>query len=127
MSEAEAKKAEKAPERSLDELEAELKATRERLVATVAEIRERANPQKVKAQAEKKVREVYYSDSGVRWDRVAYTAAAVGAGMFALNLLNKAVGWVFSFPHRDEPDVVYIPVLRAQLEALKVPADIAED
>ncbi len=130
MSAAEAKKSDEAPERTMDQIEADLTATRERLMSTVTELRQRTDPKKLKAEAERTLRETYYSDSGLRVERVVATAAVFGAGMVAMGVLSRtvrAVGWVLSLRHRagDPLDVVYVPVPRAQLEALSIP--VAKD
>ena len=120
MTKAGAKQAAKAPPRPPAQIEADLTATRERLVGTIAEIEDRVKPANVADRGKRKVQAFYTDDDGVRWDRVAMTVGAVGAGLVGLRILSKTVRWAFAVPKTRTvaPDVVYVPVPRGQVGAV---------
>lgn len=115
-----AKKSEKVPERTADQIEADLTGTRERLVGTISELEDRLSPQKFVALQKQRIQEFYVGESGPRWDHVAMTVAAVGAGLVGIRLASRAVHWAMAAPPPPPlPEgVVFIPVLREQLLAL---------
>lgn len=116
-----AKRAAGAPPRTVDQIEAELAGTRDRLVGTVAELEQRLNPQRFVAEQKVRIRAFYVGPEGPRWDHVAITVAAVGAGLLGVRIASRAVHWAFAPPAPPAlPEgVVFVPVPRAQLVALE--------
>jgi hypothetical protein len=101
------------------EIEAELVATRERLVGTIAEIEEYVSPKNVAGRGKRKLQALYTDDANnVRWDRVAMTAGAVVASLVALRVTSKTLRWAFAADERHQAQVVYLPVPRAQVGQL---------
>lgn len=102
------------------QIEADLVATRERLVGTIAEIEDRVKPANVAARGRAKVEAFYKSDNGVRWDRVAMTAGAVAAGLIGMRVLSSTARWALSAPKvKPVPaEVVYLPVPKSQVSTL---------
>lgn len=114
-----ANKAEKAPVRTAAEIEADLASTRARLVGTINQIEDRLAPQNLMTRTQQTVRDFYVGPDGPRWDRVAYTVAAVGAGLLGVRIASRTVRWALAIPDpRSVPDVVYVPVPRDQLVSL---------
>jgi hypothetical protein len=120
MSEVSTTKAQKAPVRPPAEIEADIVATRERLVGTIAELEDRVKPANVAQRGKAKVQAFYTDENGVRWNNVAITAGAVVAGLVGLRIASKTVRWAFAVPkERIVPaDVVYVPVPRDQVGAV---------
>ncbi|MGB8020152.1 MAG: DUF3618 domain-containing protein [Candidatus Nanopelagicales bacterium] len=117
MSQAAAAKDKQAPARTAGEIEADLAATRDRLVSTIAEIEDRVSPKNVMQRQKEKAQAYYLSDAGPRWDRVAYTAAAVGAGLIGLRVVTRTLRWALSLP-KEKPipsGLVFLPVPREQV------------
>lgn len=116
-----AKQATKAPPRPPEVIEADLVATRERLVGTIAELEDRVKPANVAQRGKEKVQSFYTDAGGVRWDRVAMTIGAVGAGLVGLRIVSRTVRWAFAIPTPKQvpADVVYVPVPRDQLGSLR--------
>ena len=110
-----------APERTPDQIESDLTGTRDRLVDTIAQLEDRLNPQKLINRQRQRVVDFYVSDAGPRWDHVAMTVAAVGAGLIGIRLATRAVHWAMAAPPPPPlPEgVVFIPVPREQLAALQ--------
>lgn len=119
MSEERDKQASKTPVRPPAEIEADIAATRDRLVGTIAQLEDRVKPANVAARGKAKAQQFYTDDAGsLRWERVAMTVGAVGAGLVGLRVVSSTVRWVFAFPSaRRAPDIVYVPVRREQLGA----------
>lgn len=118
MSEAHGKKESKAPLRPPAEIEADIEATRERLVGTIAQLEDRVKPANVAQRSKRKAQEFYTDDTGsVRWDRVAMTVGAVGAGLVGLRIVSRTVRWAFALPssRSSAPEIVYVPVRREQI------------
>ena len=95
MSQASASKPASAPVRTPAEIEADLDATRERLVGTITELEDRVNPTKVAKRGSNKVKDFYVGPDGVRWKNVALTAGVVVGGLVAekpLRLVKNATG-----------------------------------
>lgn len=113
-------KAAKEPPRPPEAIEADIVATRERLVGTIAELENRVKPSNVADRAKGRVQSFYTDDNGVRWDRVAMTVGAVGAGLVGLRIVSKTVRWAFAVPSRKpvSAEVVYLPVPRSQVGAI---------
>lgn len=110
----------KAPVRTPADIEADITATRDRLVGTIAEIEDRVKPANVAARGRRKVEAFYVGDSGVRWERVAMTAGAVVAGLVGLRMVSSTVRWALAMP-KEKPvqvDVVYLPVPKSQVASL---------
>jgi hypothetical protein len=121
MTQAEAKQAKAAPIRPPAEVEADLVATRERLVGTISQLEERVKPANVANRGKDKVKAFYTDDSGgMRWDRVAMTAGGVVAGLIGLRMVSSTVRWAFAAPSTKPvpADVVYVPVPRGQVAAV---------
>lgn len=121
MSQAPSTQAKPQPPRAPAEIEADLVATRERLVGTIAELEDRVKPANVVERGKRKVQEFYTDDaSNVRWDRVAMTAGAVVAGVVGLRLASKTVRWAFAVPSARTvaADVVYLPVPKDRVGAI---------
>ena len=120
MSQASASKSASAPVRTPAEIEADLDATRERLVGTITELEDRVNPTKVAKRGSNKVKDFYVGSDGVRWKNVALTAGAVVGGLIAIRVTSKTVRWAVAAPPAQQvpTDVVFLPVPRAQAGAL---------
>jgi hypothetical protein len=120
MSEVSTTKAQKAPARPPAEIEADIVATRERLVGTIAEIEDRVKPANVVQRGRNKVQAFYTDDSGIRWKNVALTGGAVVAGLVGLRVASKTVRWALAIPKEKvvPADVVYVPVPRDQVGAV---------
>ena len=118
MSEVSITKDQKAPARPPAEIEADIVATRDRLVGTIAEIEDRVAPANVTQRTKAKVQAFYTDDDGVRWNNVALTAGAVVAGLVGLRVVSKTVRWAFAIPKEKvvPADVVYVP--RDQVSAV---------
>jgi hypothetical protein len=87
--------ADKQPERSVKEIEADLAATRTRMARTVDELAYRVSPQTIKATAvstvKGKANEIAYDEDGhPRLDRLATALAGVGGTALVLGLLRRA-------------------------------------
>jgi hypothetical protein len=109
------------PARPPAEIEADLVATRERLVGTIAELEDRVKPANVAERGKRKVQAFYTDDANnVRWERVAMTAGAVVAGLIGVRMVSKTVRWAFAVPSRTAAaaDVVYLPIPKGQLGAV---------
>jgi len=110
-----------APTRPPAQIEADLVATRARLVGTIAELEDRVKPANV-AQRGKRTVVAFYTDdaNNVRWDRVAMTAGAVVAGLVGLRMVSKTARWAFAVPSGKVPaaDVVYLPVPKDRIAAV---------
>lgn len=118
MAQAAAAKDQKAPARSAAEIEADLVTTRDRLVSTIAEIEDRVSPKNVVQRQKEKAQAYYLTEAGPRWDRVAYTAAAVGAGLIGLRIVTRTLRWALSLP-KEKPipaGLVFLPVPREQVK-----------
>ena len=113
--------AQKAPVRTPAEIEADMNATRDRLVGTIGEIEDRVKPANVAERTKNKVVGFYTDDSGVRWNNVALTAGAVVAGLVGIRVVSKTVRWAFAVPKEKlvPAEVVYVPVPREQVAAVK--------
>ena len=120
MSEVSTTKAQKAPVRPPAEIEADIVATRERLVGTIAELEDRVKPANVAQRGKAKAQAFYADDNGVRWNNVAITAGAVVAGLVGLRIASKTVRWALAVPKEKivPADVVYVPVPRDQVGAV---------
>jgi Protein of unknown function (DUF3618) len=121
MSQATSTPAKSKPIRPPAEIEADLVATRERLVGTIAELEDRVKPANVAERGKRKVQAFYTDDANnVRWDRVAMTAGAVVAGAIGLRLVSKSVRWAFAVPSTRTvaADVVYLPVPKDRVAAV---------
>ena len=120
MSEVSTTKAQKAPVRPPAEIEADIVATRERLVGTIAELEDRVKPANVAQRGKAKVQAFYTDENGVRWNNVAITAGAVVAGLVGLRIASKTVRWALAVPKEKivPADVVYVPVPRDQVGAV---------
>lgn len=114
----------KVPVRSAQEIETELNQTRDRLSSTFAQIEDRISPRNVFDNQKARVRAIYFDDNGVRVDRVAMTAGAVVAAAIGLRLTSKTVRWLFAAPKppSQSPDIVYLPVSRAQIALFNAPS-----
>lgn len=120
MSEVNTAKAAKAPVRTPQEIEADLVATRERLVGTIAELEDRVKPANLIQSGRNKVQAFYTDDNGVQWKRVAMTVGAVGGALIGMRMLSSTVRWALAVP-KDKPvdaEVVYLPVPRTQVGSL---------
>jgi hypothetical protein len=121
MSEVSTAQAGKAPIRPPAEIEADLVATRERLVGTIAELEDRVKPANVVNRGKSKVQAFYTDDrNNVRWDRVAMTAGGVIAGLIGVRMVSRTVRWALAVP-KDKPvdaDVVYLPIPKSQVGTL---------
>ena len=120
MSEVSTTKPAKAPVRPPAQIEADLVATRERLVGTIAQIEDRVKPANVANRGKQKVVSFYKNDDGLRWDRVAMTAGAVVAGLVGLRVVSSTVRWALAAPREKvvEADVVYLPIPKSQVSSL---------
>ena len=121
MSQGTSTPAKSKPIRPPAEIEADLVATRERLVGTIAELEDRVKPANVAERGKRKVQAFYTDDANnVRWDRVAMTAGAVVAGAIGLRLVSKSVRWAFAVPSMRTvaADVVYLPVPKDRIAAI---------
>ena len=120
MSEVSTTKPAKAAVRPPDQIEADLVATRERLVGTIAQIEDRVKPANVANRGKQKVVAFYRNDDGLRWDRVAMTAGAVVAGLVGMRALSSTVRWALAAPREKvvEADVVYLPIPKSQVSSL---------
>lgn len=120
MSQASASKPSSAPARNPVEIEADLDATRERLVGTITELEERVNPAKAAKRGSNKVRDFYVGPDGVRWKNVALTAGVVVGGLVAIRVASSTVRWALAAPPAQQvpTDIVFLPVPRAQTGAL---------
>ncbi len=120
MSEASASKPASAPVRKPAEIEADLDATRERLVGTLTDLEDRVNPTKVAKRGTNKLKDFYVGSDGVRWKNVALTAGAVVGGLIAVRITSKTVRWAIAAPPAQQvpTDIVFLPVPRAQAGAL---------
>ncbi len=120
MSQASVSKPASAPVRKPAEIEADLDATRERLVGTITELEDRVNPSKVAKRGTNKVKDFYVGSDGLRWKNVALTAGAVIGGLVAVRLTSKTVRWAIAAPPAQQvpTDIVFLPVPRAQAGAL---------
>ncbi|MCU0300850.1 MAG: DUF3618 domain-containing protein [Candidatus Nanopelagicales bacterium] len=111
--------AKKAPTRPPAEIEAEIVATRERLVGTIAELEDYVHPKNVADRGKRKLQAVYTDDgNNVRWDRVAMTAGAVVGGLIALRFTTKTLRWALGADRRRDAEIVYLPVARSQVGSL---------
>ena len=110
----------KPPARPPAQIEADLVATRQRLVGTIAEIEDRVKPANVAKRSQRKVVAFYKDDDGLRWDRVAMTAGAVVAGLVGLRMVSSTVRWALAAPREKvvEAEVVYLPVPKSQVASL---------
>ncbi len=120
MSQASVSKPASAPARKPAEIEADLDATRERLVGTITELEDRVNPSKVAKRGSNKVKDFYVGSDGVRWKNVALTAGAVIGGLVAIRITSRTVRWAIAAPPAQQvpTDIVFLPVPRAQAGAL---------
>jgi hypothetical protein len=120
VSQASAGKSASAPVRTPAEIEADLDATRERLVGTITELEDRVNPTKVAKRGSNKLKDFYVGSDGVRWKNVALTAGAVVGGLIAIRVTSRTVRWALAVPPAQQipTDVVFLPVPRAQAGAL---------
>ena len=121
MSQATSTQAKSQPLRPPAEIEADLVATRERLVGTIAELEDRVKPANVADRTKRKVQAFYTDDANnVRWDRVAMTAGAVVAGLVGLRVVSESVRWAFAVPsgRAVAADVVYLPVPKERAGAI---------
>jgi hypothetical protein len=109
-----------APARKPADIEADLDATRERLVGTITELEDRVNPSKVAKRGSNKVKDFYVGSDGVRWKNVALTAGAVIGGLVAVRMASRTVRWAIAAPPAQQvpTDIVFLPVPRAQAGAL---------
>ncbi|HSO03674.1 MAG TPA: DUF3618 domain-containing protein [Candidatus Limnocylindrales bacterium] len=109
-----------APARKPADIEADLDATRERLVGTITELEDRVNPSKVAKRGSNKVKDFYVGSDGVRWKNVALTAGAVVGGLIAVRMASRTVRWAIAAPPAQQvpTDIVFLPVPRAQAGAL---------
>jgi hypothetical protein len=106
----------KKPTRPPAEIEAELVATRERLVSNIAQIEDYVKPANVADRGKRKVQAFFTDDANnVRWDRVAMTAGVVVGGLVALRLTTKGLRWALG---GGQGDVLYLPVPRSQAAAI---------
>lgn len=120
MSQASVSKPASAPVRKPAEIEADLDATRQRLVGTITELEDRVNPSKVAKRGSNKVKDFYVGSDGVRWKNVALTAGAIVGGLVAIRVASSTVRWAVAAPPAQQvpTDVVFLPVPRAQAGAL---------
>lgn len=120
MSQAGASKPSSAPVRKPAEIEADLVATRERLVGTITELEDRVNPAKVAKRGSNKLKDFYVGPDGVRWKNVALTAGVVVGGLVAVRMASSTVRWAIAAPPAQQvpADIVFLPVPRAQAGAL---------
>lgn len=120
MSEASATKPASAPARKPAEIEADLDATRERLVGTLTDLEDRVNPTKVAKRSTNKLMDFYVGSDGVRWKNVALTAGVVVGGLIAVRVTSKTVRWALAAPPAQQipTDIVFLPVPRSQAGAL---------
>ena len=120
MSQASASKPTSAPARKPAEIEAELDATRERLVGTLTDLEDRVNPAKVAKRGSNKVKDFYVGSDGLRWKNIALTAGAVVGGLVAIRITSRTVRWAIAAPPAQQvpTDIVFLPVPRAQAGAL---------
>jgi hypothetical protein len=127
VSQASVSKPASAPVRTPAEIEADLDATRERLVGTITELEDRVNPTKVAKRGSNKIKDFYVGSDGVRWKNVALTAGAVVGGLVAIRITSKTVRWALAAPPAQQvpTDVVFLPVPRAQAGALASMAAVA--
>ena len=93
MSQASVRKPASAPARKPAEIEADLDATRQRLVGTITELEDRVNPGKVARRGTNKVKDFYVGADGVRWKNVALTAGAIVGGLVAIRVASTTVRW----------------------------------
>jgi len=121
MSEVSKAPAQKAPVRTPAEIEADMNATRDRLVGTIAELEDRVKPANVAQRTKGKVQAFYTDESGIRWKNVALTAGAVVGGLVGLRVASRTVRWAFAVPKEKmvPADVVYVPVPKDQVGAVK--------
>jgi hypothetical protein len=120
VSQASVSKPTSAPARKPADIEADLDATRERLVGTITQLEDRVNPTKVAKRSSNKVKDFYVGSDGVRWKNVALTAGAVIGGLVAIRITSKTVRWAVAAPPAQQvpTDIVFLPVPRAQAGAL---------
>ena len=120
MAQASVTKPASAPGRKPADIEADLDATRERLVGTITELEDRVNPSKVAKRGSNKVKDFYVGSDGVRWKNVALTAGAVVGGLIAVRMASRTVRWAIAAPPAQQvpTDIVFLPVPRAQAGAL---------
>ena len=79
-----------APERSLDQVEADLAAARIRLAGTVDDLAEAVSPQELARRQAERVKAVFVApDGSPRVDRIAKTAAVV-VGLIVLRALVRS-------------------------------------
>ncbi len=120
MSQASASKPASAPVRKPAEIEADLDATRDRLVGTLTDLEDRMNPTKVAKRSSNKIKDFYVGSDGLRWKNIALTAGAVVGGLVAIRVTSKTVRWAIAAPPAQQvpTDIVFLPVPRAQVGAL---------
>ena len=120
MSQASASKPASAPVRKPAEIEADLDATRDRLVGTLTDLEDRMNPTKVAKRSSNKLKDFYVGSDGLRWKNIALTAGAVVGGLVAIRVTSKTVRWALAAPPAQQvpTDIVFLPVPRAQVGAL---------
>jgi hypothetical protein len=120
VSQASVSKPASAPARKPAEIEADLDATRERLVGTITELEDRVNPAKVAKRGSNKLKDFYVGSDGVRWKNVALTAGAVVGGLVAIRVASRTARWAIAAPPplQVPTDIVFLPVPRAQAGAL---------
>ncbi len=120
MSEVSTTKPAKPVTRPPAQIEADLVATRERLVGTIAELEDRVKPANVVNRGKSKVVAFYKDDAGVRWDHVAMTAGAVVVGLVGMRIASSTVRWALAAPKEKvvEADVVYLPIPKSQVASL---------
>jgi hypothetical protein len=120
VSQASASKPTSAPVRKPAEIEADLDATRERLVGTLTDLEDRVNPTKLAKRGSNKVKDFYVGPDGLRWKNIALTAGAVVGGLVAIRVTSRTVRWAIAAPPAQQvpTDIVFLPVPRAQAGAL---------
>jgi hypothetical protein len=120
VSQASASKPASAPVRKPAEIEADLDATRDRLVGTLTDLEDRMNPTKVAKRSSNKIKDFYVGSDGLRWKNIALTAGAVVGGLVAIRVTSKTVRWAIAAPPAQQvpTDIVFLPVPRAQVGAL---------
>jgi hypothetical protein len=120
VSQASASKPASAPVRKPAEIEADLDATRDRLVGTLTDLEDRMNPTKVAKRSSNKIKDFYVGPDGLRWKNIALTAGAVVGGLVAIRVTSKTVRWAIAAPPAQQvpTDIVFLPVPRAQVGAL---------
>lgn len=104
-----AKTSNKAPQRSAAQIEADMSATRERLVGTIGQIEERVKPENLVKRGRAKVEGFFRTEGGdVRWDHVGMVVGGTVAAVVGIRLTSRSVRWLLGEP-KQKPTIVYVP------------------